>query len=40
VVGGDFVRRLGGRVALAPVKAGFSTTSALGGTSSNDRPPS
>jgi D-beta-D-heptose 7-phosphate kinase/D-beta-D-heptose 1-phosphate adenosyltransferase len=40
VVGGDFVKRLGGRVALAPVKVGFSTTSALGGTTSNDHPPS
>jgi D-beta-D-heptose 7-phosphate kinase/D-beta-D-heptose 1-phosphate adenosyltransferase len=29
VVGGDFVRSLGGRVALAPLKAGYSTTGAL-----------
>jgi D-beta-D-heptose 7-phosphate kinase / D-beta-D-heptose 1-phosphate adenosyltransferase len=40
VVGGDFVRRLGGRVALAPVKAGFSTTSTLRETSCDDHPPS
>ncbi len=29
VVGGDFVRGLGGRVALAPLKPGYSTTGAL-----------
>jgi D-beta-D-heptose 7-phosphate kinase/D-beta-D-heptose 1-phosphate adenosyltransferase len=29
VVGGDFVKSLGGRVALAPLKAGYSTTGAL-----------
>lgn len=29
VVGGDFVKALGGRVALAPLEAGYSTTSAL-----------
>jgi D-beta-D-heptose 7-phosphate kinase / D-beta-D-heptose 1-phosphate adenosyltransferase len=29
VVGGDFVKGLGGRVALAPVEAGYSTTSIL-----------
>jgi D-beta-D-heptose 7-phosphate kinase / D-beta-D-heptose 1-phosphate adenosyltransferase len=39
VVGGDFVRSLGGRVALAPIKAGFSTTGALRKTSSDDHPP-
>jgi D-beta-D-heptose 7-phosphate kinase/D-beta-D-heptose 1-phosphate adenosyltransferase len=38
VVGGDLVRSLGGCVALAPIKAGFSTTGALRRASSGEHP--
>jgi len=38
VVGGDFVKALGGRVALAPLEAGYSTTSALLRASPSDFP--